>query len=172
MVVPFQVLLVVGVGQGVLNVVGESLGASGNVALRARIDSVWAIATMVSIGIAANLGGIRGAAFAHIFTFCGLAAAYAALGARRIGLSPAGMLAAVGGVAGSVGAQAAVTAGAAVGARALGGGALVAGLTGALLGLAVLMLSLRRFARDALREARGVIAAALRRRSPVAATAG
>lgn len=170
MVGPFQILIVMGVGQGMLNVVGETLSASGNVALRGRIDMAWAVATMLSVAVGAGFGGIQGAALAHIFAFVGLAAAYILWGGPRIGLSPGEMLRVIGGVTGSVGAQAGVTAAVAATVTALGGGALVAGVAGAALGLATLMLALRALAPLAVHEAREVLTAMLRRRSPTAPT--
>lgn len=170
MVTPFQLLIVVGVGQGVLNVLGETMSASGNIALRGRIDAAWAAATMLAVGLGAQLGGIQGAALAHIFTFLGLAAAYTLWGAPRIGLSPGSIRRVIGGVTGSVGAQAAVTTAVAVAVAKLGGGALLAGVAGAALGLGALVLALRALAPVAVQEARDIVAAMLRRRRPTATT--
>ena len=42
MVVPFQLLLLAGVGQALVSVIGESLSGTGNVWFRARVNLVWA----------------------------------------------------------------------------------------------------------------------------------
>ena len=75
MVAPFQILVVVGVGQGIINVLGEVFAGAGGESLRrrARIDVVWAVGTLAAIAVGVQLGGIRGAAAVHVLTLCCLA---------------------------------------------------------------------------------------------------
>jgi PST family polysaccharide transporter len=167
MVVPFQILIVVGIGQGILNALGEALAGAGvrSANVRARIDVVWASATIVAIIVGADVGGIRGAAVAHIVTFLGLAAAYGWRGGLGIGLSMAMFSRALRGVAGCVLVQAAVTAAVAVSLHTAGATALVAGLAGAGAGVAALAVALRVGAGALLSEGRGVMVATLRRKT-------
>ncbi|MFZ0042501.1 MAG: oligosaccharide flippase family protein [Solirubrobacteraceae bacterium] len=165
MVVPFEILVVVGICQGVVNILGEALAGAGvrSVRMRAQIDVTWAVATIIAIVIGVNLDGIRGAAIAHVFTFCGLAAAYAWRGRRGIDLPIAALLGAVSGVAGCVAVQGVITAAVCLGLHALTGGWLVAGLVGAALGALAFALVLRGRAPALYAEGRGVLTATLSR---------
>lgn len=165
MVVPFQILFVVGVGQAVFNTLGEALAGAGvrSVGVRARIDVTWAIATIGAIVIGVNLGGIRGAAAAHVVTFCGLALAYAWRGGRGIGLSMAALLGSIRPVVECVTAQALVTAAVTLGLEHTGSSVLVAGLAGAGAGVLALAGSLRLRHSELIGEGRGVLLATLGR---------
>jgi PST family polysaccharide transporter len=167
MVVPYQILVVVGVGYGVLNILGEALAGAGvrSVRVRARIDVTWAVATIGAIVIGVNLDGIRGAALAHLVTFCGLAIAYGWRGGRGIGLSLRAVLGAVRSVALCAALQAAVTAAVTLGVERAGSGLLAGGLLGAAAGLLVLAVALRACAGELLAEGRAVLTATLRRRA-------
>jgi O-antigen/teichoic acid export membrane protein len=164
-VVPFQILVVVGVGQGLLNVLGEVFSGVGGdtVRRRSRIDLSWAVATLVAIAIGVQLGGIRGAAAAHVVTFSFLAFAYAVWGARTIGLPVGTLLAQLRGVGACVLVQALVTAAAALGLLGLGASTLAAGLAGAAAGALALALMLQSRERGLLVESRAVVSAALGR---------
>ena len=166
MVVPFQVLIVVGVGYGVLNILGEALAGAGvtSVGLRARIDVTWALATIGAIIVGVKFDGIRGAAVAHLATCCGLVAAYAWRGGRSIGLSTTALLGAVRKVAICVAAEATATAAVALGLAYAGSGTPVAGLVGASAGVVALVATLRVGAPDLLAEGRDVVRATLRTR--------
>lgn len=111
MVVPFQILLGVGVGHGLLGMVGESLSGTGGIGLRARINAVWAAGMVAALLVLVNLDGIRGAALAHAALFIPFAAAYVVLGGRRLGITPRALMQAVVPVALPVAAQALVTVG-------------------------------------------------------------
>jgi O-antigen/teichoic acid export membrane protein len=165
MVVPFQILVVVGVGQGLLNVLGEVLAGAGGVSLRRRahIDVVWAIGTLAAIAVGVQVGGIRGAAAAHVVTFCCLALVYVFWGIRTIGIPPGGIVGQLRGIGACVLVQALVTAAVALGIRSAGFSSLVAGLVGAGSGALALALMLRTRARPLLDEGRAVISAAVRR---------
>jgi O-antigen/teichoic acid export membrane protein len=165
MVVPFQILVAVGVGQGILNVLGEVFAGAGGESLRrrARIDVVWAVGTLTAIAVGVQLGGIRGAAGAHVVTVFCLAAAYLVWGVRSIGLPPRAVIDELRGVGACVLVQALVTAAIALGVESAGGGSLVAGLLGAGAGALALALMLRTRERDLLGECRAVVSAAVRR---------
>lgn len=164
MVLPFQILIVAGVGQGLLNVLSETLSGSGGIGLRARIDVVWALSTAGAIVLAIQAAGIRGAAAAHVLTFTLTAMAYIWWGGRRLGLSPSGLLEPIRGVVLSVAVQAVVTAVVTVGIEQLSGGHLLAGALGAAVGVAALAATLAGLAPELLREGRNTVAAALRPR--------
>jgi PST family polysaccharide transporter len=170
MVAPFQILIVVGVGQGLANVLGEVFAGSGGESLqrRARIDLLWAVVTLAVIAVGVQLWGIRGAAAVHVLSLCFLATMYVAWGGRTIGLSPSGIAHELRPVAASVLAQGVVTAAVALAATSAGAGTLAAGAAGAGTGALVLALMLWTRARHLLEECRGVLTAALARR-PAAA---
>ena len=86
MVAPFQILLVVGVGQAMVGMIGESLSGTGNIGWRARVNAVWAAGMVGALIVLVSEDGIRGAAWAHALLFVPLALAYGTLGARKIGL--------------------------------------------------------------------------------------
>jgi O-antigen/teichoic acid export membrane protein len=167
MVTPFQILIVVGVGQGLVNVLGEVFAGAGGQSLdrRARIDVVWALGTLALIALGVQLWGIRGAAAVHVLSLGFLATAYVSWGGRTIGVTPGGIARELGPVASSVLAQALVTGAVALAARSAGAGTLVAGLVGTGAGALVLASMLWTRARSLLDECRGVLTAAIARRS-------
>ena len=77
MVAPFQILLVVGVGQAMVGMIGESLSGTGNIGWRARVNAVWAAGMVGALILLVSEDGIRGAAWAHAALFVPLALAYA-----------------------------------------------------------------------------------------------
>jgi len=167
MVFPFQVLMIVGVGQSVVNILGEALaGASvASARLRSRIDLVWALCTIGAIVVGVNLDGIRGAALAHLVTFTALALAYALRGGRGIGLSMRALAGALAGVGAAVAAEAAATAAVTLSLHyAAGADWLVSGLAGAAAGALAFAAILGIYARDLIGEGREILAATLRRR--------
>ena len=142
MVTPFQLLLVVGIGQAVVNCVGETLSGAGQIAFRAKINVVWCAATVAAVLVLVTLDGIRGAALAHLIVFVPYAAVYATAGARRAGTTPSQLWLAVRPVVKAVGCQAAVTAAVALALR--GTGEDLAACAGALAGLLVVAVLLAR----------------------------
>jgi PST family polysaccharide transporter len=165
MVAPFQILIVVGVGQGLLNVLAEVFAGAGGESLqrRARIDVIWAITTLALIAVGVQLGGIEGAAAMHVASLTLLAVTYAFWVGRTVGLTPAGITGELGAIATCVLAQALVTAAVALPIAATGGGAVTAGLAGAGAGAVALALMLWTRARGLVDELRGVLAAAIGR---------
>jgi hypothetical protein len=110
-----------------------------------------------------QVSGIRGAAAAHVVTFCCLALVYVFWGIRTIGIPPGGIVGQLRGIGACVVVQALVTAAVALGIRSAGFSSLVAGLVGAGSGALALALMLRTRARPLLDEGRAVISAAVRR---------
>ncbi len=86
-VVPFQVLLVVGVGHAIVNCVGEVLSGNGHIAFRAKVMIVRCAATLVALLILVHTDGIRGAALAQLLVLMLYAAILLPAGARRAGTS-------------------------------------------------------------------------------------
>jgi PST family polysaccharide transporter len=165
MVVPFQILIAVGVGQGLLNVLGEVFAGAGGESLRrrARIDVIWAITTLVLIAVGVQLWGIRGAAAVHVLSLCMLAAAYTWWGGRTLGFTARSLAGSLADISACVLVQAATTAVVALAIKAAGGSTLAAGLVGAGAGLLTFALLLRTRGRDLLDEGRGVVYAAINR---------
>lgn len=91
MVVPFQVLLAVGVGHAIVNCIGEALSGNGHMAFRAKVMVARCVATLLALLILVPIDGIRGAALAQLVVFTAYAAIYATAGARRAGTSPAAL---------------------------------------------------------------------------------
>lgn len=86
-VVPFQVLLVVGVGHAIVNCVGEVLSGNGHIAFRTKVMIVRCAATLIALVILVHTFGIRGAAVAQLFVLVMYAGILAPAGARRTGTS-------------------------------------------------------------------------------------
>jgi O-antigen/teichoic acid export membrane protein len=87
MVLPFQILITVGVIQALMAVMREFLLGSGAVAFCVRTEAVWLAATAGGLIVAVPAAGIRGAALTHLVLVVPLAWAYGVLGARRLGSS-------------------------------------------------------------------------------------
>jgi PST family polysaccharide transporter len=158
MVVPFQILLAVGVGHGLLGMIGESLSGTGGIGLRARINAVWAAGMVAALLVLVNVDGIRGAALAHAALFIPFAAAYVVLGGRRLGITPPALAQAVVPVALPVAAQVLVTVGLLEGLHGAGASDGLSAAVAAVAGLAVAgwLLGLR--PGSPLREARTLVA--------------
>lgn len=94
-VVPFQVLLVVGVGHAVINCIGEALSGNGHIAFRAKLLLARCVVTLTALLILVPINGIRGAALAQLLVFIPYAALYWTAGARRADTSPTALARAV-----------------------------------------------------------------------------
>jgi O-antigen/teichoic acid export membrane protein len=170
-VVPFQILVVAGIGQGMVNTLGEVFAGAGGESLRrrGRVDAVWAVGTVAAIAVGVQLDGIRGAAAVHVLTVCCVASVYALWIGHTVGLGGRALAAELRGVGACVLAQALATAGLTLAARAAGAGWLAAGVAGAFAGGVVLALTLRLWAPVLLSEGRDVLRAVMRRGDAVAA---
>jgi hypothetical protein len=109
MVVPFQILVVVGVAHAIVNVIGESLSGTGRIGFRARINVVWMAGMIGALVALVQVAGIRGAALAHLLLYLPVALAYGFWGMRLLGAKPRQLMGAVRSVAGVIGVQTAVT---------------------------------------------------------------
>jgi len=87
MIVPFQLLLVVGVGHAILNCIGETLSGNGHIEFRAKVMVARCIGTLLALMVLVSIDGIRGAALAQLLVFVPYATLYATAGARRAGTS-------------------------------------------------------------------------------------
>jgi O-antigen/teichoic acid export membrane protein len=150
MVSAFQILLVVGIGQAIVNCVGETLSGVGQIAFRAKVNIVWCAATLVALVVLVQLDGIRGAALAHLAVFVPYVAVYATVGARRAGTSAGELWAGIRRPLAVVACQSIATAAIALGLGGADDG--VAACAGALAGLLVVALLAARDVRGPLRE--------------------
>ena len=157
MVAPFQVLLVVGIGQAIVNFVGEALSGLGEIAFRAKVNVAWCAATLVALLVLVRADGIRGAALAHLVVFVPYAAVYATVGARRAGTSTRELWRAIRPIALAVGWQSAATAAVAVGLSGAGAAEGLAACAGAVVGLLVIAVILGLGQRSPAREAVAVL---------------
>jgi O-antigen/teichoic acid export membrane protein len=87
-VLPFQILLVVGVAHAVVNVIGDTLSGSGRIGWRARVNAVWGAAMIVTLVILVQIDGIRGASLSHLLLYPPVALAYGIWGVRMLGVDP------------------------------------------------------------------------------------
>jgi len=109
MVVPFQILLPVGVAQALIHVIAESLSGSGNIDLHARLQGVWALVLIPTLIVLVGAEGIRGAALAQLLVLLPLGTAYLVLGARRLGVAAGDLARPLAGFLAPVAAQLALT---------------------------------------------------------------
>jgi O-antigen/teichoic acid export membrane protein len=87
MVVPFQLLLVVGVGHAIVNCIGEALSGNGHIAFRAYAMVCRCTATLLALIVLVSIDGIRGAALAQVIVFVPYALLYFITGSRLAGTS-------------------------------------------------------------------------------------
>jgi O-antigen/teichoic acid export membrane protein len=166
-VAPFQILAVVGIGQGIANVLGEVFSGIGGKTLnrRARIDLLWGAGTLAAIAVGVRLAGIQGAAIAYVFTFCGLAAAYVWCASRALQMPYIRIIGELWWIGISVSVQAVITLAAATAIEALTGNALAADLIGAALGGLALLFALLVLQPNILAESRAIVSAMMGRQS-------
>jgi O-antigen/teichoic acid export membrane protein len=162
MVVPFQLLVVAGVGYAVLNCIGEALTGGGEMPFRARVNVVWSLLTLVTLVVLVHADGIRGAATAHVVVVVAYAAVYLTAGARRAGTDPRTLWSALRPVVVVVALQAVVTAVVTVGLGRAGAPSGAAASLGAALGLAALLGASVRGEGAPMREMAVVLRAAAR----------
>ena len=84
MVVPFQILVAVGVGHAILVALGDSLSGVGAIPWRARLHLAWSLGMIVALVALVRLDGITGAALAHLFLFFPFALVYVVWGTRHL----------------------------------------------------------------------------------------
>jgi O-antigen/teichoic acid export membrane protein len=166
MVLPFQILIVAGVGHALINVFGEALSGTGNIRLHAALQVLMGVAVTAVMLVLVHADGIRGAAIAHLIVLVPIAAGYVVVGGRRLGIDGRAAAAAIAPVAGPVAAQAVATV-LAVGVLTAAGVAEAAGaLAGALIGCAVAALVFRFSPWNAWHETSALLRFALHRAGP------
>jgi O-antigen/teichoic acid export membrane protein len=85
MVVPFQILLVVGVAHALVNVIGDGLSGAGRIDFRARVNVVWMVGMIGALMVLVRAEGIDGAAVAHLALYAPVALVYGWVGMRLLG---------------------------------------------------------------------------------------
>lgn len=166
MVVPFQLLVVAGIGYAIVNCIGEALSGGGQVRFRARVNVIWCLTLLGALVALVHADGIRGAALAQLAVFFAYALVYTTLGARRVGTGAAALWRAVRVVLVAVALQSAVTWGALVVLEKAGAPRALAACVAAALG-AVVMAAAATRGRDApLREAFATVRMASRGVTP------
>lgn len=163
MVVPFQILLVVGVGHALTIMIGDSLAGAGEIAFRARLHLVWCIGMAAALVVLVHLDGIQGAAFAHLVLFVPFAAAYLVWGTRRLGTRAEAVFSALRGVVRAVIAQLGVTVVCVLGFERIGIAQSAAATAGAALGVVLVAALLVRFEGPLVREFREFVNAVVSR---------
>ncbi|ORA26995.1 hypothetical protein BST13_31120 [Mycobacterium aquaticum] len=88
MVSAFQILLVVGVCQAVVDCIVEPITGTGHISLRAKAMVAQCLTTVLALGILVPLAGIRGAAAAQLLAFVPIAAVLTVAGTHRAGTTP------------------------------------------------------------------------------------
>ena len=84
MVVPFQILVAVGIGHALLVALGDSLSGVGAISWRARLHVAWSLAMIVTLIALVRLDGITGAALAHLILFFPFAFVYVVWGTKHL----------------------------------------------------------------------------------------
>ncbi len=87
----FQILLVIGIGNAVVNFIAEPLTGMGFMPFRAKLILAQGVATFVALAVLVPTDGIVGAAGAQLLVFLPYAAVYFTAGARRANTSAAAL---------------------------------------------------------------------------------
>jgi O-antigen/teichoic acid export membrane protein len=159
MIGPFQILLIVGIGQALTIMIGDSLSGTGHIAFRACVHLVWCVGVALALIALVSRYGIRGAAIAHLVLFLPFALAYLVWGSRLLGSSMAAVLSALRGVALAVAAQMVVTVGCVAFLQHLGASDLAAASAAAAFDLLVVAALLARLEPALLRDFRELVRA-------------
>ena len=162
MVLPFQLLVVAGVGHAIVNCIGESLSGTGHIAFLAKVNVIWVAALLVAVAVLVELEGLTGAALAHLLLFVPFTAAYVVGGGRRLGLRARDLGAALAPVAGPVVVQALVTVALVLVLPEAGVSADAAAALGAAAGVGIVTAMLLARRDGPFRELRGLLSAAHR----------
>jgi O-antigen/teichoic acid export membrane protein len=95
MVVPFQILVCVGVGHAIFVALGDSLSGIGVIRWRALVEGGWALAMTAALIVLVHADGITGAALAHLLVFFPYAFIWLRFGTRRLQTSAGAMFGAL-----------------------------------------------------------------------------
>jgi O-antigen/teichoic acid export membrane protein len=165
MVVPFQILVVVGVGHALAIMIGDSLSGSARIAFRAQLHLVWCVGMAAALVVLVRLYGIRGAALAHLALFVPFAFSYLIWGTRLLGTTARAVLSALKPVAIPVAGQLVVTLAVLWGLRAgAGASGSFAAPSAAAAGFAVVAALFLRFEPELVGECRAFVSAVVSRR--------
>jgi O-antigen/teichoic acid export membrane protein len=170
-VAAFQVLVVVGIGQGIANVLGEAFSGLGGEILnrRARIDLLWGLGTLAAVAVGVRVAGIEGAAIGYAFTFSGLAAGYIWCASRALQMPVTRIIGELWWISASVFAQAVVTLVVTKAIEALVGNGLAASLIGAATGALAFLFALLVLQPKILAESRAIVSAVMGRKKVITA---
>jgi O-antigen/teichoic acid export membrane protein len=135
MVVAFQLLLVMGTCQAVVDCIAEPITGTGHMSFRAKTMVAQCVTTLLALGILVPIAGIRGAALAQLVVFVPFAALLFAAGARRAGTSAGALWGRLRPVAAALSLQLVVTSGVLIGLIASGVTDSVAACVAAVAGL-------------------------------------
>jgi O-antigen/teichoic acid export membrane protein len=160
MVLPFQILLCVGVGHATLVALGDSLSGIGAIAWRARLHTIWSLGMILALVVLVHLFGITGAALAHLLLFVPFAYAYLVWGTRHLHTTGRALVHSLREVAVPVAAQLVATAGSFVVLSQLAA-PLPAALGAAAVGVAFLVGAVVRFTPRLAGECRQVVRAVI-----------
>ncbi len=165
MVVPFQILVCVGVGHAILVALGDSLSGVGVIRWRALVEAGWALAMIAALIVLVHVHGITGAALAHVLVFFPYAFIWLRFGTRRLQTSAGAMFGALREIALAACAQALVTYGCFTLLENLGASPLVAASIAAAAGLVALVVVVARFSSTLSGECRAFALALAGRRA-------
>jgi O-antigen/teichoic acid export membrane protein len=135
MVAAFQILLVAGIGQTVIDGIAEPITGTGHMSFRAKAMVAQCAASIVALLILVPIAGIRGAALVQLLMFIPLAVLLFTAGARRAGTSPRALWGRLRPVAAALSLQLVVTFGVLVGLIAFGATDSVSACVAAVIGL-------------------------------------
>jgi O-antigen/teichoic acid export membrane protein len=161
MVVPLQLLLIVGVGHAFVNVIGEFLSGSGHIAIRSQFTVVWALVMIVCVPLLVDADGIRGAAMAHLFVAAPFFVVYVVGGVRLVTSGTNVFTDVADGLVVPIAAQVVATAAVTIGLRWSGTSTALAGAAGAVAGLTTLIALWAAKGSSPVRELRAVIGLAI-----------
>jgi O-antigen/teichoic acid export membrane protein len=165
MVVPFQILVCVGVGHAIFVALGDSLSGVGVIRWRALVEGGWALAMIGALIVLVHVDGITGAALAHVLVFFPYAFIWLRFGTRRLQTSAGAMFGALREIALAATAQALVTYGCFTLLESVSASPLAAASVAAVAGLVALVVVVACFTRTLAGECRAFAVALAGRRA-------
>ena len=165
MVLPFQILVCVGVGHAILVALGDSLSGVGVIRWRALVEAGWALAMIGALIVLVRADGITGAALAHVLVFFPYAFIWLRFGTKRLQTSAGAMFGALREIALAAIVQALVTYGCFTLLENLSVSPLAAAFVAAAAGLGALVVVVARFTPTLAGECRAFAVALVGRRA-------
>jgi PST family polysaccharide transporter len=164
-VAPLQILVLVGVGETIVNVLLEALNGCGRIRFSACVHIARLVGLVPALLLFVRIDGIRGAAIAHLVTFIPISALCLGRGLGLVESSMRRLAGAVRGVVLAVAAQVAATIGALLFVARVGLPREVGAPAAAAFGLVVMALVLLRSDPEVLQQGRTARVALQRRRA-------